>query len=172
MRVYTVGMNLRRLRGRKAWVCLGPTIGLLACAPRLSVGEPCTRNGECSDGYVCGVGGRCREECIVSADCILGARCLRDPVSNLNGCSLATDSCSAGSCEGGLRCVEGECLGVCLADDECPDHVCRDGACQIPSVTIDAGEPDAGMELDANRDGGLGCANAPAWSWTSRWVTG
>jgi alpha-tubulin suppressor-like RCC1 family protein len=138
-------------------------LSAVGCAPRLSVGEPCTRNGECVEGHVCGVGGRCREECVVSADCILGARCLRDPVSNLNGCSLATDSCSAGTCEGGLRCVEGECLGVCLSDDECPDDVCRDGACEVPSIATDAGEEaDAGTELDADRDGGMGCSNAPS----------
>lgn len=131
---------------------------LTGCAPRLSIGTPCTRNGECSEGLVCGVGGRCRVECVESRDCTLGARCLRDPSTNLNGCSLETDGCSAGSCEGGLRCVEGLCLGVCIGAEDCPDGRCTDGACEVPALT-DAGL-DASPTQDAPGDAGA-CAMAP-----------
>jgi hypothetical protein len=140
-------------------VLLSVTVG--GCAPRLSVGTPCTRNGECSEGLVCGVGGRCRVECVESRDCTLGARCLRDPVTDLNGCSLETDSCSAGTCEGGLRCVEGLCLGVCLGPNDCPDGRCTDGACEIPAST-DAGV-DAPPAEDASGDAGA-CGIAPLFT--------
>ncbi|MFO0711237.1 MAG: hypothetical protein U0353_15420 [Sandaracinus sp.] len=121
-------------------------LALAGCETRVSLGASCRDSAECGEG-VCGVGGRCRAECVRSDDCAAGARCLRDPATGLRGCSLALDTCSAGSCADGLRCVEGQCLGVCIQSIDCPDGLCVDDACVVPT-TVDGGVADA-PSLDA-----------------------
>lgn len=110
---------------------------------------------------MCGVGGRCRVECNVSADCPLGAYCLPGE-DGVNGCSLPTDSCSD-SCEGDLLCRDGRCLAACVLAEDCPDRVCEGEVC-APNDRSDAGTPaDAGSDalLDAPTDAAPSCGNAP-----------
>lgn len=130
----------------------------LGCEPRLTLGGRCARSSECDDGLVCGIGGYCREECITSRDCTLGARCLPDPDTDLRACSIASldDGCTPGSCARGLLCVEGVCLALCGAGGDCPDGVCDETTCSPPTPT-----GDAGTTLDASAPDGSRPAGCP-----------
>lgn len=149
----------------RAALLVGVVTGALlvgGCEARIVLGSRCTRSSECGDGLVCGVGGYCREECLTSRDCALGARCLPMPGTALRSCSLPSidDGCTAGSCADGLLCVEGQCRAGCAVDGDCPDGDCDGTTCVVVSIASDAA--DAGEARDApSDDGGSGCRTSP-----------
>lgn len=130
-----------------------PFVALLVlavgCESAAAVGAPCTRASECAAPLVCELG-RCRSECRLNRDCPIEARCLLDGDGN-GSCSVATDVCSASTCEGTLLCVDGSCVSgcdpsaaVCPADARCvPIPGTSGGVCDATRNDPDAGVPDA-----------------------------
>jgi alpha-tubulin suppressor-like RCC1 family protein len=79
------------------------------------------------------------------------------PGTTLRSCSLPVDdACTAGSCSGGLLCVEGQCRALCDVGGDCPDGVCDGTTCVVVSMDADGGPSDA-----ASPDGGGGCRASP-----------
>ena len=92
------------------------SVGLqLGCETRVSLGNACRSDSECSGGLRCNFG-RCRSGCTDSAQCGAGEHCL-----TINGsqgaCTLPTDTCNPTEqryCEDGLTCVSNECVSLCM----------------------------------------------------------
>lgn len=135
------------------------TLLSLGCESRVSLGARCASASDCAPPYVCGVSGRCRVACTVSADCPVGERCLVD-ARGVPSCSIDRETCTT-DCAEGLECVAGECQSGCTSSTACPDSVCTiEGYCLTPT-TADAAVPtDASAQSDAPGDAG-GCGTAP-----------
>ena len=149
---------------------VGLALGGCADEDSLALGAQCDLNSDCEAPLVCRLE-RCRNECTVSRDCPLGARCVVDN-EGLGSCTLdREDDCTgAEDCPETLHCVVGACRNLCEGDDDCAsDATCRPVedrmACFAPGDVPDAGTPpmdasttdggeDAGPRDAATPDGG------------------
>lgn len=124
----------------------------LGCETRVSLGNACRNDTECSGALRCNFG-RCRAGCTDSAQCSAGEHCLT--INGTQGaCTLPTDTCNPEAqryCEDGLVCVNEECVSLCApTTNAClPGTSCNAtaSACLPMSIVLpDAGPGDGGMD--------------------------
>ncbi len=122
----------------------------VGCESRVSLGARCDSTALCPNPLVCGVGGRCRVQCLASTDCPVGERCLVDVAVGIAACSIERETCTT-DCADGLECVAGECQSRCMGNVDCPDGECLPGGvCRAIASGADAGSiDDAGADAAA-----------------------
>jgi hypothetical protein len=183
-------VRLRSVRPREialAVLMVGAMLGIAtpACtsddlASGLAASQACSLNSDCAAGLKCALG-RCRSECVASADCGNGGSCISDGTSGV--CQLAAEKntpCDKQSdCSAPLACASDyRCRNLCKTVADCnvlgiSGRLCaKDSAgvffCAEPSevsndgTTIVAPPPPGapstpvdgpGQDMDASRDG-------------------
>ena len=147
--------------------CTNTAVGQNCCndADECDAGEVCTNNqcvpacdsdDDCEAGQVCNTTtGQCEDapECTTGGDCDDGDACTNDVCTD-GVCSNPDVTCGAGQV-----CVDGECVGECTEDVDCPDDgdactevACVDGGCVTTTTdcnddvacTDDSCDPDTG----------------------------
>ena len=135
----------------------------------------CAYNSECPSGQLCGVDGRCRDQCAADRDCVAEQVCSQgtcaEPVELTQngklpialpegGASEAAPTgqpCSFNSeCEDPLVCRMGLCAKECLGDRDCPSgETCSGNRCKRPDAGGNVSNlPDAGNVNNTAPDGG------------------
>ena len=128
------------------WLFIAASLQL-GCETRVSLGNPCASDDECSGGLRCDYG-RCRTECDDSADCGNGRYCLT--INAAEGvCTLSTDTCDGAlrrHCEDGLECVDQACVSPCTG----VTNACLPGtSCSVDvaaCLPLSVSSPDARMD--------------------------
>jgi len=135
----------------------------------------CTYHSQCAGTQLCGVDGKCRDQCAESRDCLAEQVCtqgtcaertelvsgsLPSSPSVVNGTS--GQPCSYNSeCPGDFVCRNGLCASECLKDKDCsPGYRCNlQGRCENP-LAGNAGASGAGnMSVGGAANSGMGGAN-------------
>jgi len=135
----------------------------------------CSYNSECPSGQLCGVDGRCRDQCAADRDCVAEQVCTQgtcaEPVELTRngklpvampegGASEAAPTgqpCSFNSeCDDPLVCRMGLCAKECLGDRDCPsDETCAGNRCKRPDAGGNVSNmPDAGNVNNTPDTGG------------------
>lgn len=110
--------------------------------------EHCAYSSECPSNEVCGIDGRCRNQCATDRDCVPEQVCVTGTCADVGELT-----------DGGLTALStgnGPATGQpCSFDSECPDHqVCRDNACLV-ECNADADCPSgASCDVDTHRCAG------------------
>ncbi|MBW2524930.1 MAG: hypothetical protein JRI23_12170, partial [Deltaproteobacteria bacterium] len=108
--------------------------------------DRCALHSDCPPYQVCGPDLRCRDQCKQDPDCVSEQVCAEQnvcarPFELVDGRLPLADTgseeglpCAVNSeCTEPLLCIGGRCLLECLADVDCPSHLCVDNHC-IPYV--------------------------------------
>lgn len=127
----------------------------------------CQYNSQCAGDQVCGVDGKCREQCANEKDCLPGQRCAQAtcaeptevdaanklPVVNPGaGGALSGNHCNyAADCATGQVCRNGACMAECLDDRDCVSPK----TCRLDDLTCVLPPPADGTPVP--KDYGKGC---------------
>src|SRR5262249_4966798 len=126
---------------------------VLATAPnrvcQLADETKCSYNSECPGDEVCGVDGKCRDQCAADRDCVPGQKCVTGTCAaeaelvdgrlpSTNTAQMTGQPCSYTSeCPAGLVCHEGICNFECLGDADCAPFKCNaDRRCERPDAGV------------------------------------
>lgn len=99
----------------------------LVCDSSASACVECVADGDCTSGKclrsycVAAVDG-----CLADADCTMPDRARCDPLTR--HCLGRVECVEDGDCASGRSCDDGRCV-ACRTNEQCPEGVCRDGAC-------------------------------------------
>lgn len=113
----------------------------------------CRFNSDCPTGQVCGIDGKCRDQCKTERDCLDGQVCVTGtcadsdevdagklPVTNDASVEASGQPCSYTSeCAEPFVCKGGLCTVECRENRDCTDANCVGGRCVRPYCGVDGG---------------------------------
>ena len=156
----------------------GGAVALVAGAcggntPKLhALAEPCSLNSDCEDPYLCALG-KCRAQCVTSADCDDGGSCVTD---NHDGVCLTANEANAPceaqtDCPAPLACsTDYRCHNLCQSDVDCNVLGVHGRLCETDQAGVnycvdassgDSGQGGAGADTSTSTvDGAAGEAGA------------
>jgi hypothetical protein len=132
----------------------------------------CVHNSECSAGLVCALG-FCVRECVTSADCLHGARCVVSGGGEADGATDKVTTCLApevkscqynSQCASPLKCgVDLQCRDQCQTADDCASgQVCTSMSHLCVDPTLDMSVYDPATNELRPADGGAAITDGAA----------